>query len=124
MLRLKYFAFAVIIALLDPVNASILRGSTADNDSDGLEKLKATIDHAHTSFDVISKYMDNVEINAESMQKMERIVATMERLEPAFTGLGDKINEANGDENHWRDYSNVLDRYSSLMDTVRFKMEL
>ena len=120
----KYFAFAAITALLGSTEASIFRGSTDEPKYDTVETMLDTINTVGGSFDGVFDLLKNIEMHPENMETIEKASATLEKVGPIVMELGDRMKKANADENHMLAYNSFLDKYTSLVENVRFKMEL
>ena len=81
------------------------------------------LERMNTSFDVVSQFLDSVEVNGEGIEKIEQVGQTMAKIGPALTQMRDTMFEESADEEEWSVYSSTLEKFDSVMGTLKVKVE-
>eukprot|EP00586_Coscinodiscus_wailesii_P011873 CAMPEP_0172518268 /NCGR_PEP_ID=MMETSP1066-20121228/290714_1 /TAXON_ID=671091 /ORGANISM="Coscinodiscus wailesii, Strain CCMP2513" /LENGTH=651 /DNA_ID=CAMNT_0013300619 /DNA_START=131 /DNA_END=2085 /DNA_ORIENTATION=- len=114
----KSFVLVALLALTRGIEGASLRGPSGSE-----EERMATIDRAKESFDFISQFLNDVEMNDENVGKIEIIAVKMKDMGPMLTEMRDAMFEEDADADQWRAFADVNDKYSSLMGAVADKLE-
>eukprot|EP00586_Coscinodiscus_wailesii_P002229 CAMPEP_0172492744 /NCGR_PEP_ID=MMETSP1066-20121228/23986_1 /TAXON_ID=671091 /ORGANISM="Coscinodiscus wailesii, Strain CCMP2513" /LENGTH=408 /DNA_ID=CAMNT_0013262539 /DNA_START=83 /DNA_END=1309 /DNA_ORIENTATION=+ len=114
----KHLALAALLALSGTSATGTVRGwSNAGN-----ERLDA-LEDVQMSVDAVSQFLHNLEVNDESFEKVEGIAQVMNEMGPKFTEMRDAMFEDSADAEEWSVYSSTLDKFSSVMDILKEKLE-
>jgi len=112
----KYLALAALLAL------SGTSATATNRDSNAADERISALDRISMSFDVVSDFLDSVEVNDESIEKMEMVNDTMAEMEPVLTQMRDTMFEESADEMEWSLYSSTLEKFRSVMDALGGKL--
>ena len=113
----KHLALAALLALSGTSATGSLRGLNAANERiDALEGVQMSVD-------VVAQFLDNLEVNNESIEKMKGIAQALNEMGPKFTEMQDTMFEDSADAEEWSVYSSTLDKFSAVMDTLKDKLD-
>jgi hypothetical protein len=112
----KYLALAALLAL------SGTSATWTNRDSNAADERINALDRISMSFDVVSDFLDSVEVNDESIEKMEMVNDTMAEMEPVLTQMRDTMFEESADEMEWSVYSSTLEKFRSVMGALDGKL--
>ena len=112
----KYLALAALLPL------SGTSATWTNRDSNAADERINALDRISMSFDVVSDFLDSVEVNDESIEKMEMVNDTMAEMEPVLTQMRDTMFEESADEMEWSVYSSTLEKFRSVMGALDGKL--
>eukprot|EP00586_Coscinodiscus_wailesii_P003166 CAMPEP_0172489750 /NCGR_PEP_ID=MMETSP1066-20121228/19950_1 /TAXON_ID=671091 /ORGANISM="Coscinodiscus wailesii, Strain CCMP2513" /LENGTH=436 /DNA_ID=CAMNT_0013257833 /DNA_START=59 /DNA_END=1369 /DNA_ORIENTATION=+ len=114
----KSFAFVALLALTGVIDVASIRGPS------GVKEERAPmLDRANKSFDAIFQFLDGVEMNNESIGRIERIELRMKDMGQVLTKMRSAMLEEDADADQWRAFDNVFNKYSSLTGVIADKLE-